>query len=222
MTNLKEILITQYNFIDNDYLNKYLELLTNIDSNDSYCELHHIIPVSYYKYKFKCKTRSQAESFADHDDNNFSRKLSYNDHVLAHWYLYNCTTGPVKHSNEVTCNCMLQSNLSTLSEEDILDKLKQLKENSDWYWSEDQVNWLKENFDKYTIKQCAEYLHKTRKAIANKRTALGLRYHFKWTKKAENWLVQNYKVKTATECAKYLRTSYNSVTHRVRLLQLKK
>lgn len=68
----------------NTYLLAYTALVTIRQlepSLQNYTEKHHIIPRSYYKY-FK--------STIDNSKTNLV-KLSYKEHILAHYYLYKCT-----------------------------------------------------------------------------------------------------------------------------------
>ena len=90
----QELLQTGY-FIDNKYLEQYLELIEKPFYFTTNYEEHHIIPVCYYKTVHKYKTRKEAEKIAD------SRKikLTIADHCIAHWLLYKCTRGLVKELN---------------------------------------------------------------------------------------------------------------------------
>jgi len=58
---LKEKLLKTEQFIDNIYLEQYIQIIENTQKINGYFEDHHIIPVSYYKNKYYCKTRSEAE-----------------------------------------------------------------------------------------------------------------------------------------------------------------
>lgn len=51
---IKTVLLQTGAFIDNSYLDKYIELfLTTYNYEGIYTEKHHLIPVSYYKSKLK-------------------------------------------------------------------------------------------------------------------------------------------------------------------------
>lgn len=80
---LKQLLIETGLFSDNDYLNKYVELI--IDKKTEYVcgvtQKHHIIPK--YCYKVLSKT-------ADNSKSNLV-DLSYSNHILAHYYLAMCS-----------------------------------------------------------------------------------------------------------------------------------
>ena len=67
---------------DNEYLDKYCNLIEeNKNSIIEYGQNHHIIPRYYYKHN---------SMKINNDDSNFVR-LSYQDHILAHYYLFNCS-----------------------------------------------------------------------------------------------------------------------------------
>ena len=104
---MKNLLLKTGYFLDNEWLDKYVELVSK-QADIGYVEKHHFIPVSIYKYLYKCKTRYEAEKLADKDVNNFLVKLSFIDHCKAHLYLYNCTRDEVKHSNEVAFKTMVE------------------------------------------------------------------------------------------------------------------
>lgn len=78
-----KILSTNF-FSDNDYLDKYIHLiLSNGSQTDRFeRQKHHIIPRSYFKI---------VNLKIDNSDNN-TVYLSYSDHILAHYYLYFCTS----------------------------------------------------------------------------------------------------------------------------------
>ena len=83
---LKNYLLSTNVFIDNDYLDIYINLINNYQVNvsNNYCEKHHILPVAYYKHFYNCKTRFEAEKYANNDKNNILVNLLYKDHCKAH------------------------------------------------------------------------------------------------------------------------------------------
>lgn len=91
---VKQTLLDKYDFfIDNEFLDKYLNhvFLNMISLSDKNYVKHHFIPVCYYKNKFSLKNRRDAEKYANRDDNNLLIRLSFEDHILAHYYLCFCT-----------------------------------------------------------------------------------------------------------------------------------
>lgn len=74
-------------FIDNDYFNKYCDLITNNRSRKRelyVTQKHHIIPKFYYTYK---------KEPIDNTSENLVH-LKYKDHILAHYYLERCLSIP--------------------------------------------------------------------------------------------------------------------------------
>lgn len=72
--------------VDNDYLDKYVNLISNRKIQEKlelnhFTQSHHIIPVMYYKH----------ENISI--DNTISNRvvLKPSEHVIAHWYLSNCS-----------------------------------------------------------------------------------------------------------------------------------
>ena len=80
----KNKLLTHW-FIDNEFLDKYVELINANRQTKKIkfkTQAHHIIPRAYFKlYK---------QPLDNSHDNIVN--LSYKDHILAHYYLTNCTT----------------------------------------------------------------------------------------------------------------------------------
>lgn len=71
-------------FIDNEYLDKYVDLIiNNLDKQfvKFECDRHHIIPKNYYR-KFKLRIDNSKDNIV---------VLTHKDHLLAHYYLYNCS-----------------------------------------------------------------------------------------------------------------------------------
>ena len=80
---LKETLL-QYNFIDNIYLDQYLELISNVytETNIHY-ENHHVIPACFFNSREEANNSNDQEIVS----------LPYKYHVKAHWLLTKCTAG---------------------------------------------------------------------------------------------------------------------------------
>ena len=78
--------------LDNEYLDMYVELINSnlCTKKEPYkTQVHHIIPKYYFKY------------FNKDIDNTAANKVNllYKDHLLAHYYLYKCSSGQFKASN---------------------------------------------------------------------------------------------------------------------------
>ena len=95
--NLKTWLLQHDLVEENDYLEKYLNLLQlnlNTKVEKYVTQAHHAIPVVYYKQTSALKqdnrNRRKYEAMAAADENNFIVNLKYSDHLLAHCYLALC------------------------------------------------------------------------------------------------------------------------------------
>ena len=89
---LKEKLIKQLDLIDNEYLNKYIELIvqnrTTVKQPNK-TQIHHIIPRYFY----------QKNNLAIDNTPNNLVNLLYKDHILAHYCLMNCSKNEFKYLN---------------------------------------------------------------------------------------------------------------------------
>ena len=86
--------LLELGYIDNKWLNKYLEILeTNLSTprNQKTAQAHHAIPVSAYWHFDEPYNRKEALKLANTDNNNFKVNLIYKDHLLIHSYLTMCT-----------------------------------------------------------------------------------------------------------------------------------
>lgn len=124
MDNLKTKLLNTGYFLDNDYLNNYIDLVKNhtVGKSAFRSQSHHIIPKTYFR---------TLKLPIDNSDDNFA-ELLYKDHVKAHLLLQKCTTGFLCRNN----GCALRYLASTakkydcaLTEQD-LDELQQMYEES--------------------------------------------------------------------------------------------
>lgn len=214
---LKDNLLKTGYFIDNEWLDKYVELIKN-SAAVGYTEKHHVIPVSVYKYQYNCKTRYDAECIADKDPDNFLISLTFIDHCKAHLYLYNCSVDAIKHSNEVAFKTMVEdkvkvrnSDLTAAEEQMLFEWKNKILKDSSWYWYEDEVEYLKENYGKLTIKEIAKHLGRSAKAVSNHSIVLGITVDNRWTKEEHDWLVANRANYSLEECANYLNRSIIAV-----------
>jgi hypothetical protein len=86
--------LLELGFIDNEWLEKYLELVKLNCTNrriTGKTQEHHAIPVNSYWTSIKPYKRAEALKLAESDKNNFKIHLLYKDHLLAHSYLTLCT-----------------------------------------------------------------------------------------------------------------------------------
>lgn len=98
---LKEKLLNTELFIDNEYLDKYVELIeNNKETEKQKCKTqrHHIIP------RVMCKINNY--EFVDDDSNLVN--LLYKDHILAHYYLCLCVKDEqLKYKMFISMNYMI-------------------------------------------------------------------------------------------------------------------
>lgn len=127
---LKERLLTCELVYDNEYLNKYIELINkNLESQKvAGSQHHHIIPRFYF--------RDNKLEIDNSNDNIVN--LSFADHVLAHYYLALCCKGSYKYKAELafmrTSNYMTFPTLDVLMND--LDKYNELYESTVKHMSE--------------------------------------------------------------------------------------
>lgn len=90
---LKNYLLDLDVFVDNEYLDKYVEIIfNNLNTKKELfkTEKHHFIPVCYYKNKYNLKTRDESLPYANSDENNFLINLTHSEHLKSHIYLSFC------------------------------------------------------------------------------------------------------------------------------------
>ena len=87
----KETVLKYDNFVDNEYLAQYLALVNNAVADSKATQQHHVIPVCWYKYRFKL-SRVSARTVANHDPLQEFKKLTPEQHLEAHRLLTLCTT----------------------------------------------------------------------------------------------------------------------------------
>ena len=111
---LKETLL-KYNFIDNVYLDEYVDLMLNnygTKLKKGCTQKHHVVPVSCYFNDSLDFTshRIEALQIASSDDNNYIVNLSYSDHLKAHTLLCKCSESIIQIiSNAKACDLMLRT-----------------------------------------------------------------------------------------------------------------
>lgn len=106
---LKEKLLNTKVFIDNAQLDSYISIITKQTTSSKYTEKHHIIPRVYFKIN---------KQKIDNSSDNIVR-LSYLDHILAHYYLSFCTIGKLKQANISAFIMLVETGLSILTENEI-------------------------------------------------------------------------------------------------------
>lgn len=217
-------------FVDNSYLDEYLELIQKPFSFSGYSEKHHVIPAMVYNIKHSIGDRARARKLADRDPNNFLVDLLFKDHCKAHWLLYNCTIGEVKAGNARAYVFMTGKKVTQLEElsDDEYDELQQYRnqviEEDDYYWTMEEKQLLYDHYSDWSFDKLIKHLHREKSAIIRTANSLGLyrprdRY---WATEDEQWLINNYIKYSRKECAALLNKTEASINKKCTLLGLYK
>ena len=208
---LKNYLLSTNVFINNKYLNEYLDLILNNTNikHKGYYENHHVLPVVYYKHLYNCKKRYQSNSYAKKDKNNFIVKLLYKDHCKAHWLLYFCTKDYMKQANEAAVRYISGVYLKLTGKEkhkfdfmqedfDLLQSYMNniMTDKESRYWMPEEIIYLQENYNGYGAgPRCAKYLNRTLKEVNHKARLLGLAKNCpNWTEEEISLIRQYYPI----------------------------
>ena len=216
--NLKEALLSFDGVIDNEYLDRYIELVSNTFSfeEQDYTEEHHIIPVSFYNSKRNSNLsyHMHKRTIAEADPCNSLVKLSFKNHCLAHWLLCWCTNEKLKHSMCIAFLKMtgfkvkLTNQLSDTDFAHLQLVRNELMETDPFYWKPNEDQWLIKNRANYTLKECAEFLHKPYGVVATRCHKLGLTkkqaIRVLWTDDEIAYLKANYAATPIIELVKVL------------------
>ena len=175
---LKQKLLNTGLFLDNEYLDEYINLVLSNNITIGYTEKHHILQRNYFK-----KSDLPVDSSPDN-----LIILSYCDHCKAHWLLYFCTTDYLKKANEASIRYIVEMykvltgkdrNKFEFNDSDF--QLLQsymtsiINDENSRYWTEAEVDYLKKNYCGYgTGPKCAKYLNKPIKLVNEKARLLGL------------------------------------------------
>ena len=118
--NVKEKLLSTQIIEDNEFLDKYVDLIQknrSLDYINKKTQRHHIIPVCYYK-EINYPVDNSKENLVN---------LYYKDHVLAHYYLALCSVGKFKYQNLEPIFIIMGHKNFPLSEQNILEKLPEIQ-----------------------------------------------------------------------------------------------
>ena len=175
---LKQKLLNTGLFLDNEYLDEYINLVLSNNITIGYTEKHHILQRNYFK---------KSGLPLDNSPDNLIT-LSYCDHCKAHWLLYFCTTGYLKKANEASIRYIVEMykvltgkdrNKFEFNDSDF--QLLQsymtsiVNDENSRYWTEAEVDYLKKNYCGYgTGPKCAKYLNKPINLVNEKARLLGL------------------------------------------------
>ena len=175
---LKQKLLNTGLFLDNEYLDEYINLVLSNNITVGYTEKHHILQRNYFK---------KSGLPVDNSPDNLIT-LSYCDHCKAHWLLYFCTTGYLKKANEASIRYIVEmykvltgKDRNKFEFNDYDFQLLQsymtsiVNDENSRYWTEAEVAYLKKNYCGYgTGPKCAKYLNKPINLVNEKARLLGL------------------------------------------------
>lgn len=113
-TELKTKLLSFGVFEDNEYLDKYVSLILANESTTKErfkTQKHHIIPIHVYKYL----------KIAEDNSSSNIVNLTYDNHVMAHFYLFHCSSNShIKRGNFTALQYIVHNQYVPKSEADIL------------------------------------------------------------------------------------------------------
>ena len=175
---LKQKLLNTGLFLDNEYLDEYINLVLSNNITIGYTEKHHILQRNYFK---------KSDLPLDNSPDNLIT-LSYCDHCKAHWLLYFCTTDYLKKANEASIRYIVEmykvltgKDRNKFEFNDYDFQLLQsymtsiVNDENSRYWTEAEVAYLKKNYCGYgTGPKCAKYLNKPINLVNEKARLLGL------------------------------------------------
>lgn len=116
MLDIYNTLKTKQYFIDNEFLQKYCQLIerhTRTAQRARVTHKHHIIPKSWFKL---------TNNVVNNELNNLVN-LPYREHFLAHYFLCLCTEDPFKYANQLALMCLLSINKKNVVDKQLLYQL---------------------------------------------------------------------------------------------------
>ena len=224
---LKQVLLSTGYFVDNSYLDEYLELIQKPFSFSGYSERHHVIPAVIYSVKYSIEDNCEARKKANADPDNFLVDLLFKDHCRAHWLLYNCTLNEVKACNArayilMTGKKVVQiEELSAEEYAEIQLHRDQVMEEDDYYWTMEEKQLLFKYYAKASFEELINMFGRSREAIIATANSMGLTRRL-WSAEDEAWLIENYSKCSRKECADMLGKSEASINKKCTTLGLYK
>lgn len=100
MVNIEDTLKTLDGFIDNEYLDKYLQIIRGcrrFRGRRGNTNRHHVIPKVWFKLQ-GMEVNNDPENLVT---------IEHREHALAHYYLCLCTYGKLKYANEMALMLLL-------------------------------------------------------------------------------------------------------------------
>lgn len=241
---MKQTLLNTGIFIDNKYLDSYVKLISKQHKIKGYAEWHHVIPVSYYALVNNLqvsKDRHKAEALANADKNNKLVLLSYADHCKAHWLLSKCLVAEYAKSSVsaflkmldcvrddltiVRYKAVIFSGLTKQEYKSLQNKINEIKDLNPRYWKKEDLDFLAENYKKYSLDELAKKLGRTKTSLKSVAQLKGIdRRRIFWTDERIEQLRHLYLDldNSALECAKILGVAEATVIKQCRICGFKK
>lgn len=124
---LRNILLSFNVFLENEFFEKYINLIIDNQHTNSEkfkTQNHHIIPLHVYKYLNLPENNSKSNIVV----------LHYKDHILAHFYLFNCTSNKqIKRANYAALQYIVHNHQVPKNESELLLKLPEYQKMYDEY-----------------------------------------------------------------------------------------
>lgn len=215
MNSLKLKLLATGYFIDNDYLDQYVQLVSYSTEKSAFkTQCHHILPKTYFK---------SLDLPIDNSDDNLV-ELLFKDHVKAHYLLKKCTTGFLSRNSGYALrymlnNTILQKYTSNLTEEDF-DNFQRLYEDS--FLNVDRDTFI-DFYSKHSCKETAMHFHIGLNTVTKLATEFNClknpKRHFASTRKEidkdilyKYYIIENH---TIQETANYFGVDKSTISRRL-------
>lgn len=121
MNSIKQKLLDTEEFVDNEYLIKYVDLITrnkNTLAQKRKTNSHHILPAYYFRHHNLPVDNSESNKV----------NLLYRDHMLAHLYLSGCTEGRNRYWNLYSIFMMSGQRYCTDDELELLESMDEYQQ----------------------------------------------------------------------------------------------
>ena len=115
----------------------------------------------------------------------------------------------------------LKEELSIDEYSELEQQRKQVRKDSAYYWTEDEIAYVKANYKKLTKQEIAVNLNRTFKSVEQQINRLRLSDR-PWTPQQEDYLRASWSFKTASQIATELGKTKSAVNHKVARLGLTK
>lgn len=193
---LKDMLLNTGYFLDNQYLDDYLNLvLLNDYTGENYSEIHHILQRAYFKKLGVAVNQAKANKV----------RLLYKDHCFAHYLLYFCTIGFLKQANftalktlwttgnTISAKAKVLKEVSLADFEQLQAHMQEVADDPDnYWWSKEELAILYEYYPIEGKRIVTRLPNRTAASCFSKANDLGLFHSTRWTKDELQILQKHY------------------------------